>query len=510
MAYHYIGGDRDQLLLLPVDMNEWVADGHLSKFLIGVVERIDTRALHARHPNDGVGRPAYDPDMMLTLLLYAYSTSLRSSRRIEQACRTDAAFRLITGGVAPDHATIARFLVNHEQAIHEVFTQVLGLCVEAGLVDCSIVAVDGSKLGCDAALDRNMTARWVRAQVDAVLAEAVANDHAEDHTPPGLFDLAGVAQVAAAPQGRRAKALMAALAEADHQQDAAQQAARDCQAKAVASAEQGHKLNGRKPADPAAALVRAQADERATVIQATQRARQRLAADPDTPPRDLDQALVSAAVQTDAKVVAAVKATAAAATTASHAADTRKINITDPDSRIMKSAKGWVQGYNAQAMVDRNQIIIGHAVSQDPNDLGLYQPMVDTTLATLAAAGACKPVGVILADAGYWSKDNATAAGPDRLIATTKDHKQRRAARELGTTTGPPPNDATPLEAMEHRLRTADGAALYAHRSHLVEPVFAIKANHGYHRFRRRGHKAASSEWALLTTVHNLGKLRRG
>ena len=128
----------------------------------------------------------------------------------------------------------------------------------------------------------------------------------------------------------------------------------------------------------------------------------------------------------------------------------------------------------------------------------------------LDRVGVTDPIGLVLADAGYWqSQDNATCEGPDRLIATTKDYKQRQTARELGTTDGDPPEDATPAEAMEHRLRTEDGAATYAKRSHLVEPVFAIKANHDYRRFRRRGLAPARSGWTLMATAHNLGKLHR-
>lgn len=182
--------------------------------------------------------------------------------------------------------------------------------------------------------------------------------------------------------------------------------------------------------------------------------------------------------------------------------------MTDPDSRIMKTKTGWVQGYNAQAAVNEHQLVIGHAVTQDANDVNQYQPMVKAAQEALAAAGITDPIGMVLADAGYWSDDNATAPGPDRLIATLKDWKQRRAARDLGTTTGPPPEGASPAEAMEHRLRTAEGAAAYAKRSHTVEPVFGDhKHNRGFRRFRRRGLGAVRSEWALINTSHNLAKL---
>lgn len=174
----------------------------------------------------------------------------------------------------------------------------------------------------------------------------------------------------------------------------------------------------------------------------------------------------------------------------------------------MKTKAGFVQGYNCQAAVSECQIVLSCSVTQEANGLRQYQPMVDATVASLAAAGVSEAIGTFLADAGYWSEANATSVGPQRLIATTKDWKQRRVARELGTTDGPPPEGASHLEAMEHRLRTVEGAAQYAKRSHTVEPVFGNeKHNRGFKVFRRRGHRAASSEWALINISHNLGKL---
>jgi len=188
----------------------------------------------------------------------------------------------------------------------------------------------------------------------------------------------------------------------------------------------------------------------------------------------------------------------------------RKANVTDPDSRIMKTKDGWVQGYNAQAIVNHRQIVLACDVSQDAGDVQLYQPMTVRLDDTLTAAGIPAAPDLVLADAGYWSQTNATSPGPDRLIATLKDHKQRRAARELGTTTGPPPPDATPLQEMEHLLRTPQGAAAYAQRSCLIEPIFGDrKHNRGIRNFRRRGISAAQSEWAFIHLVGNLLKLHQ-
>lgn len=202
-------------------------------------------------------------------------------------------------------------------------------------------------------------------------------------------------------------------------------------------------------------------------------------------------------------------------------------NTTDPDSRSMKTANGWVQGYNAQAAVNEHQVVVAADVTQDNNDVEQAKPMMAATAANLAAVGAkleainaqreaasAEPISfsqdieVMLFDAGYWSVDNATADGPDRLIATDKDWRRRKQLREQGTVTGDPPDGASPKEAMEHRLCTAEGAELYAKRAITVEPVFGQhKHNRGFRRFVRRGLDAAKAEWLLICATGNLLKV---
>jgi len=174
----YLCAQRDQLFLMPVSMRDWLDEGHLAWFVIDVVSELDTAVLH-RRPGGGVpGRPPYDPQMMCALLLYAYCCSMRSSRRIESACRTDAAFRVICGGLVPDHATIARFVVDQQQALEGLFVSGLRLCAAAGLCDLSAVALDGTKMAADAALDRNRDAAWIRREVAKLLIATAADDHA--------------------------------------------------------------------------------------------------------------------------------------------------------------------------------------------------------------------------------------------------------------------------------------------------------------------------------------------
>ena len=502
----YVCPRRDQLFFLPVSMRDWLDQGHLAWFVLDVVGELETSALH-RRAGGAPGRPPYDPEMLCALLLYGYCTGVRSSRRIEAACRTDAAFRVICGGLVPDHATIARFVVDHERALGGLFVSGLRLCAAAGLADLSVVALDGTKMAADAALDRNRDGAWIRAEVAKLLAATAAEEPAVEPLALAGVDAASAGELAG-PRGRLAR-LEAALAVIEAEDAAAATAAQRRAAAAQHAARRGRKLTGRKPHDPAAALERAQVDhqvalaraqakqaERAAKLAAAAAAGRKLGGFAPGPDRAL--------ARTQAALAAAQQAAENAPT------PVRRANVTDPDSRIMNSVHGWIQGYNAQAIANQHQIVLACHVSQDTGDVLLYEPMMTALAETLTAAGITAPVDLALADAGYWSHENATSPGPERLIATTKDHKQRRAARELGHTTGPPPDDAAPIDAMEHRLRTPEGAAAYAQRSHTIEPVFADrKHNRGMRAFRRRGLPAVNSEWALMHLAGNMLKLRQ-
>src|SRR5919198_3457993 len=150
MAQNFLSCDRDQELLLPPSLREWLADDHLSWFVLEVVDELDLAAFYAAYRYDGHGRAAHDPAMMVALLVYAYAIGVRSSRAIERRCREDVAFRVITANQTPDHATIARFRVRHDTALGELFGQVLGLCADTGLVRVGVVAVDGTKVQANA------------------------------------------------------------------------------------------------------------------------------------------------------------------------------------------------------------------------------------------------------------------------------------------------------------------------------------------------------------------------
>ena len=132
MAQNFIACDREQAFLLPPDVREWLPEDHLAWFVLDAVAAMDLAAFYAAYREDGHGRPAYEPSMMVALLLYAYARGVRSSRAIERACVEDVACRVIAAQQRPDHATIARFVERHEQALAGLFGAVLGLCARGG------------------------------------------------------------------------------------------------------------------------------------------------------------------------------------------------------------------------------------------------------------------------------------------------------------------------------------------------------------------------------------------
>ncbi len=192
----------------------------------------------------------------------------------------------------------------------------------------------------------------------------------------------------------------------------------------------------------------------------------------------------------------------------------RKANATDPDSRIMKTRQGYVQGYNGQAVVSKEQIIVGADVTQEENDLYQLEPMIHETKESLDEAGIEKGIDTCTADTGYWRDDlpvkSIEAEGPKLLIAVQKASKQREQCLDEDHSHGRIPVDASSRERMGRRLKTKWGKAKYKLRSQTVEPVFGqIKAAMGIYGFMRRGIDAVRSEWKLICSCHNLMKLFR-
>lgn len=520
MAKGYRPVLRDQPFLLPVDMREWLPPDHLVWFVLDVVEQLDTSAFRRRGVKAASGRAGFDPNMLLALLLYGYCRGVRSSRQIERLCEVDVAFRVICAQDVPDHSVIARFRQTHQRAFAVLFVQVLRLAAKAGLGRFGTIAIDGTKIAANASVDANRTEAWLRGQVEGIIVEAHQIDTAEDaefgdrrgDEPPEDF----------ADPDARAEKIRAALAEIEAEREAAERARAERAAEQLAQVQDGRRRPGRQPVEIEVATVgarlerliaaqQAKIDAHAANVAAARGAGERLPA---------GRAPASAEKHSDIRAarasLAAAEARAAqdARRRAEQTAATGPVraNLTDPGSRLMPTRRGWVQGYNVQVAVTDDQLIVATGVGQQTGDMQQFLPMI---AAAERAAADCRQatgrtditVGLALADAGYASEGNLTAPGPDRLIAIGKGAHQHNDAQRRPTVGDPPP-DASPRDAMAHRLRTAEGAASYKRRGATVEPAIG-NLKKIITRFSSRGLAAAAGEIDLAAAAFNLLKIYR-
>jgi transposase len=505
MAQNFIECDREQAFLMPPSLREWLPEDHLAWFVIGAVEEMDLAEFYAEYRSDGHGRAAYQPAMMVALLLYAYATMQRSARAIERHCRQDVAYRVITANRVPDHATIARFVCRHEAALAELFGSVLALCAKAGLVSTGVVAIDGSKLAANASREANLDYERIAREI---LAQARATDEAED-------ELYGEARGDELPEElRTSEGRRRWLAEAKRELESGQ-AANSPETTPEESVE-------KPPSMPRGRAV--DQGRRGWHREARQRLDERREREARPIPRSREARLVESKRRLEEELEAEREANEAyeAYRARGISRDGRrfggdppsphqvpdtpagKINTTDPDSRLLKAAGiGYVQGYNAQAAVSEEQIVLAAEISVDSPDFGHLEPMVEATEAELEKAGVSDRPQVTLADAGYWHQqqmESVVSRGIQVLIPP--DSKRREDAR--------PGWDGGHYAFMRRVLSTEHAGELYRKRQTMIEPVFGhTKFNRGFDRFRRRGRAAARSEWRLIAATHNLLKLHQ-
>lgn len=531
MARGYRPVVRDQQFLLPPNMIDWLPEDHLVWFVIAVVDQLDTTAFHANRKLGGAGRQGYDPDMLLALLIYAYASGERSSRRIERLCSDHVAFRVLCAQDAPDHTSIARFRAEHQDAFTGLFAQVLQLCSAAGMVKVGVVAIDGSKIAANASRTANRSPESVAREVErisaqiaqTVVSEAAATDAAEDAEQdkgPGGGGCDGLPEQFASHSGRAAN-IAKAVGELHRRRDAEAQAdAADAAAaeEYLVRVQTGVQPLGPRPenVDPVrfhqARIQRAQnrIDAVAGVKgAAASKARSNSRVELKVAQKDL--AKVQADIAAGHLPVLRGKAAQARDRRARRAhargAPADPVNTTDSDSRLMLEGAtgGSVQAYNAQFAVTDDHFILGVHTSQDANDTHCYLPAIAE--ATTQADMLGKQIGLVLMDSGYFTDENLTAAGPERLIAPGKNRDLHTETRD-NPTDGPPPADLEPKDAMRHRLRNPVNAERYKRRGATVEPVFGhLKDQIKLRRFSRRGLGAVTAELNLAATVINLLRL---
>ena len=426
MAKTYRPYVREQDLLLPPSLRDWLPEDHLAYFVSDLVDHVDLTAIMKVYEEEDRGYPPYHPVMMTKVLVYGYCVGVFSSRRIQRRLREDIPFRVLAAGNEPDFRTIADFRKTPLTAWQGFFEQVLEMARELGAARVGRVALDGTKVKANASKHKAMSydrmrekQRQLRAEVKQLLAQAEAADAAED-TQYGAH--------------RRGDELPAELQRRESRLTRIREAKRVLEARAKADAvAAGHPSDAAQP-DPKA-----------------------------------------------------------------------QYNFTDPESRIMKGPDGFVQAYNAQVAVDEQYLIVGQAVTQETNDKKQLVPMI-----TIIAEQSGDTPTQLLADAGYCSDANLAAIADTSIDAYISTRKQKHGERPGPCPRGPLPKTATRVDRMSRQLHRKAGAAVYAARKAIVEPVFGqIKQARGFRQFLLRGLAKVQGEWSLVCTTHNLLRLYR-
>lgn len=528
MAVNVRAGDLDQLLLMPPSVRDWLPEDHLAFFVLDVVAELDLSGFYRAYREDGRGGAVYDPAMMLSVLIYAYCTGERSSRRIERRLVEDVAYRVLSANQGPDHATLARFRRRHQDAVATLFGQVLALCVRAGIVNAGLVAIDGTKIGADASFFANRKREELAAEI---LAQAEQTDAAEDELH-GERRGDEVPRQWAGGRDRRSR-IRAALDELDRH------SARDYETRMAERAEKqaalGRKLTGPIPKADTARRARPRrantTDPHSRII--AHASRGVLQGYNAQTAATVDQVVVAAevTVTTNDQPHFVPMATAVGENLAD-AGHQGGVGAFVADAGYWTAANGCVE-VGADVLIATKTSSWRRADKPDDDRLAVLAKVNRGELSQRQA-------GAILDVSYTWVRDmtkryfghngqritRTADPEPDEWIPiieqVNRGEISRRAARDkltvsdhrittmLAHVRGQTIDPTLARRAMDAKLAQPGNAERYRQRQHSIEPVFGnIKANLGYRRFTRRGLPAVTSEWRLICTAHNLLKLRQ-
>lgn len=482
----------NQAYLLPPTPLEWLPEGHLAYFILDVVGELDLSGvedvLQAKDPR---GQRSYDPQMMVALLLYAYSVGVFSSRRIASGTYGDVAMRFISGDQHPHFTRLAAFRREHLAALGGLFTQVVQLCAHAGLVKLGHVSIDGTKVRANASKHKAMSYdRMVKDE------ERIQNDVGELLQRAEDVDASEDAEFGEEHDGvdipdelRRRESRLARIRQAKTELEAEARDARASRLRELANdndqrAEAEDEPQKRKAAATRASRQRQEADVLSPLNDSS--------AEDDEPP---ESQLPRHRPRTETDGTPKPKA---------------QRNFTDPDSRIMVEGSGaFAQAYNAQAAVtDETQIIVACPLSNQAPDAEYLVPVI----AEVRRVTGSLPEK-ITADAGYWSPRNAAWCEEqevDAYISPRRVRRRRSLPGEKAKEEPAPKREPTPKEKMQAKVTTKEGREIYRRRKFIPEPVFGqIKEARGFRRFLLRGLSSVRLEWSLVCATHNLLKLFR-
>lgn len=450
MAKTYLRYAPDQTLLLPPNVREWLPNDHLALFVSDAVEMLDLSAIFAYYEEETRGAPPFHPGMMVRILVYGYCVGTRSSRRIAKATEDEIPFRVLAANNFPDFRTVSEFRRIHLDTLVDLFAQVLRVCQSNGFLKLGLVATDGTKMKANASLQKNKNRAAIEKEEDE-LHEKVKKILKEAQTIDEEEDRTYGPDKRGdelPEEWRSSKGRVGRLKEAKRQLDEEAKKEDDAHKKHLEERAQKEEQTGKK-------------------------LRGRKPKAPDLKER--------------------AKATR---------------NTTDPDSRIMKTMKGYVQGYNAQATVDiESGIVVAASVTQEANDMHQLNPNLHQIHENIG-----RYPDKLTADTGYWTEKEIMAAPPEveLFIATKKDHKQRAALANAKSPRGRIPDALSLRDRMTRKLQTIRGKAIYKKRGSSIEPVFGYtKSGRRIDSFLLRGNEKVDGEWKLINLGHNLLKMWR-
>lgn len=518
---------RDQAMLFPVDLREWLPENDLVWFVLDVVEQMDLAEFYARLRVNGQGGAAYDPAMMVALLVYANAVGVNSSRSIERACTRDAGFKVVTGLLQPDHSTISRFLKDNQALVKSLFVQVLRLCRQAGMARLGVISIDGTKIAANAS--------WAKSYTAAALDHQIAETQAEITSMEQAIE-------------RNAARLVAEQVALDEAEDAR------------------HGPDGGGPDEDLPASLRSKTERlekikraKADLDERDRQARESMLAEQKAKQADYDAKVAAGNCpggrrpKDEVAYGAPRRRDKATGEWIEPAAP--RASVTDPDSRRMKAKHGYLQGYNAQVGVTEDQIIVGFHVSQHPTDHHQYRDVMNDITTNMSATRPARPqqqtdqqtedvadvddelddgqgenleevtderietelaaaaarvddTGVLIADAGYANEQTFQQAEDDGITMIAPLASDERLQQGEDPAGGQDLTDRPATRRAQQRLRTPTGRDLYKLRGQTSEPVNGqLKDRRHLRQFATRGLQSVTAEFALGATVHNLMKL---
>ena len=483
--YNMIRGyGNEQQFLLPVNAMDWLSENDITYGILEILSILDISPFINKYRDDGRGSAFFDPRSMLGIIIYSMIRGEKSSRKIEMCCHYDIGYRIVANNLTPDHTTIYRFKKNNSKEIKSLFKQLSQIIVESGIARIGVLALDGSKFGCNASLSANKKLKYLEAELGRLFDESQEIDELEnDDINIQDMEINRLPEHLSTKEKRKEvlnRAKEKLIERHDIESKKQEEKILDREKEEL---ESGKKKRGRKPLEPK-----------------------------KEPSSD------------------------------------SKVNLTDPESQIMSTTNGWIQGYNGQIIVSENQVILATMISDEKNDKKLLIPMLNELEDLFTGIHPSISPNILLSDAGYFSYPNSLAEldyGIQLIIPPSKERKIPEYSdndgyisrmemicraicmgeiitfpelQSIGTFVWQSfmnrEKQATTQEickrVLEVRVKSPTGRELYRKRKYMVEPVFGnMKHNMRFRSFSQKGKENCEGEFFLAALVHNIKKLIR-